>query len=59
MTIDCLTRAPVTREIARHWPWIAPWYMHSRKGACRVGEPLDVGMTGLIGFSSGYYAMLD
>ncbi len=30
-----------------------------RQGACRVGQPFDVGMTGLIGFSSGYYAMFD
>ena len=30
-----------------------------RQGTYRVGQPFDVGMTGLIGFSSGYYAMLD
>jgi pyruvate dehydrogenase (quinone) len=35
--------------------------VHALKGKEHVewGNPYDVGMTGLIGFSSGYYAMLD
>lgn len=48
-------------ELLRAAERLAAPIVHTLRGKEHVegGNPYDVGMTGLIGFSSGYYAMLD